>query len=123
MAFRTFRDSRGIDWRVWDVHPQWTDRRLRERRSSDTPGTPSMRYVGPERRHLPGRRWGAPDAEPRVRVREGFEKGWLSCESSHERRRFAPIPESWEKLSDAQLELLCQRAQPAGARRSSRFIE
>jgi hypothetical protein len=118
MPLRTFRDRQGIEWRMWDVHPQWTDRRGGERRSS-----PDSDYNGPERRKLPGRRWSAPDTEPRVRVRPGFEKGWLACESDHERRRFAPVPEHWEEFSDAQLELLCQHAEVYASRSRTRLIE
>jgi hypothetical protein len=58
-----------------------------------------------------------------VRVRRGFEHGWLACESAHERRRFAPVPEHWEEFSDAQLELICQRAEVSASRRRSRLLE
>src|SRR5215210_3508847 len=98
MSLREFRDAGGVEWRVWDVRPQWTNRRDGERRH-ERDASPT----GAERRKLPGRRWGAPDAEPRVRVRPGYELGWLACESSTERRRVAPIPEHWEELSDADL--------------------
>jgi hypothetical protein len=105
MTLRTFRDSAGLDWRVWEVHPQWTERRSGERRAmSDSDG------ATPERRKLPGRRWGSPDSEPRVRVREGYEKGWLAFESPAGKRRLGPIPAEWEAATDAQLELLCRSA-------------
>jgi hypothetical protein len=117
MALRTFRDSTGVEWRIWDVRPQWTDRRDGKRRQESDPD-----FAGPDRRKLPGRRWGAADLEPRVRVRSGFEHGWLACESKAGRRRYAPIPEHWEELPEPELELLCVRA-TATAARPGRLLE
>jgi hypothetical protein len=117
MSLLEFRDTQGVVWRVWDVRPQWTNRRERDRRSPSH-GT----FIGDDRRKLPGRRWSVPDTEPRVRVRPGYEQGWLACETSTERRRVAPIPEHWEELSNAELEALCRNAPPTG-RRPGRLLE
>jgi len=43
---------------------------------------------------------------------KGFENGWLTFESSRERKRVAPIPEKWEEFSDAKLRLLLKTATP-----------
>jgi hypothetical protein len=45
-----------------------------------------------------------------VRVSPGLELGWLVFESAFERRRLAPIPSDWERLSDDELSALCARA-------------
>ena len=39
-----------------------------------------------------------------------FREGWLTFESTTERRRLAPIPESWEDVSTERLNLLCRVA-------------
>lgn len=44
---------------------------------------------------------------------KGFENGWLTFESQTECRRFAPVPERWEALTDAKLGLLLKAASPA----------
>ena len=68
----------------------------------------------------PHRRATATGERP-LRVSAGLAEGWLCCETRHERRRVAPIPEGWETLSDAELEALCRRA--TTVTRSRRLIE
>lgn len=41
-----------------------------------------------------------------------FATGWLSFQSATEKRRLAPAPTGWEKLSDAALRELLARAEP-----------
>ena len=43
----------------------------------------------------------------------GFESGWLTFESQSERRRLAPIPATWESMSDAALSTMVKAATPA----------
>jgi len=44
-------------------------------------------------------------------ITPGFEKGWLTFESSSGAlRRLAPIPEGWERLSDDRLIILLRNA-------------
>jgi hypothetical protein len=45
-----------------------------------------------------------------VALSSGMETGWLTLESSTERRRIAPIPEGWATASDARLEQLLKVA-------------
>lgn len=46
-----------------------------------------------------------------MNVRPGFENGWLCFESEHrEKRRLAPVPESWETVSVKELWRLCEEA-------------
>jgi len=49
-------------------------------------------------------------------VREPYRQGWLAFASSTETRRLAPIPEGWLTASDAELVVLCKRAEPAPRR-------
>lgn len=88
MAHRTFVDSRGVHWQVWDVMPDRTGRRRVERRLLSIP-------VARERRT--GR-------ERRVVVSPGLESGWLAFDSAIERRRLCPVPERWDEASDRELE-------------------
>jgi hypothetical protein len=70
MAYREYKDSEGISWKVWNTSP--------------VPGavfSPTMR------------------------------DGWLTFECDGDRRRLAPIPRGWERLSTAELERLCKEAQ------------
>jgi len=49
-------------------------------------------------------------------VREPYRQGWLAFTSSTETRRLAPIPEGWLTASEAELVVLCKRAEPAPRR-------
>ena len=70
MAYREYRDSLGISWRVWNTSPV-----------AGAVFSPAMK------------------------------DGWLTFECDKDRRRLAPIPEGWERLSTAELERLCKAAQ------------
>lgn len=115
MGHRSFTDSAGIQWNVWDVIPQWTERRSgEERRRSDD--DPSVDPPVLERRRQPDRRAHGDDGA-RIRIAQGLSRGWLAFESNLDKRRFAPIPLGWEQLSDPELEQLCGKATQAPARR------
>jgi hypothetical protein len=43
---------------------------------------------------------------------QGFEKGWLTFESSAARKRLAPIPDGWEEFTDAKLRAILRLAAP-----------
>jgi hypothetical protein len=51
-----------------------------------------------------------------------FQTGWLSFDSGSETRRLSPIPDGWQLLSDAELQALCERAEAAAPRRTSKDI-
>jgi len=94
MAHRRVQDERGRWWDVWDTRPTIIDRRAgRERRSGGR--------VARDRRQK---------SEPRVTVEPQFRKGWLAFQSGTEWRRFAPIPDDWERLEDRALLALLSRA-------------
>lgn len=115
MAHRTFRDSTGTEWQVWDVAPHvlqgTTDRRTRVRRQA--PAQPH----DPERRELEERRTGK-DRRGRRRLvlTPGMEQGWLVFESTSEKRRMAPIPDGWDTQPEPDLERLCGQAHPVPKR-------
>jgi hypothetical protein len=117
VAHRTFRDTAGVEWQVWDVHPQWVDRRTSERRSASS-GAP----LAGERRRTADRRHSSTVRDVRARVTQGFEHGWLTFDARHERRRLAPIPASWESASEEELAAFCEAAKVVEARRG-RLIE
>lgn len=94
MPHREFHDSQSVRWDVWEVVPEAAERRL-----------------GDERRHMPretlDRRH---DRQPRYRVGAQMVDGWLCFECDTEKRRLAPIPDSWAGLGDVELERLCGTA-------------
>lgn len=103
MDERIFVDHKGTRWSVRATFPTMTERRRREWREavqSAFPGGPDRR-VSRERRRR---------AEVRAPVTPGFEHGWLTFESSIEKRRIAPIPPHWQDVPDLELIRLCARA-------------
>jgi hypothetical protein len=109
MAIRSFRTGAGVVWQVWNVMPGRLDnveRRIGyDRRSPE----PVIRYIGPERRTIPDRR------QPPPFLSAHLAAGWLTFECPTEKRRLAPIPQHWERLTDAELERLCDAARPVPA--------
>lgn len=105
MPLRSFVDSSGVHWDVWEAHPRLEERRtLEERRSLDRVDEPSRR--------VDIRRTSPNDTE---------SEGWLVFHSALERRRQRPIPPGWAALTDVKLEALMFRARPSGPR--SRSLE
>ena len=108
MALRSFHDSNGTTWQVWDVIPgAWygDERRQRERRSEE----PVLRYTGEERRRKTDRR----RCSYERLVGSGYEHGWLTFESPQEKRRLAPIPAGWEAAPEEELARLWAEAAAA----------
>jgi hypothetical protein len=93
MAHREFRTADGRDWAVWSVNPEYAERRTAE-------ATGSAQRTA-ERRS---------STNYRVPLSGAFSNGWLCFETNGEKRRLAPVPESWARLSDAGLIELCERA-------------
>ena len=107
MGFRTFKDSRGIEWQAWDVVPQLGDRRAGDRRNNASDGiavSDDRRKVNRDRRVVEGRR---------PVLSEGLGGGWLCFEAQVEKRRLAPIPSDWLRCDEACLERYCGQAKPA----------
>ncbi len=110
MAFRTFRNSSGAEWQVYDVYPQLPEeRRQAPRRSggfaaeeSEIPADRRVFALEFDRRVSVGKRPSRRIVQP-----------WLCFERGEMRCRLSPIPEDWITATDAQLEAWCKEAKPA----------
>ena len=117
MPHRTFADHTGTPWEVWEVKPQWADRRSgvdRRQRGLDDAG------VDPpvlEHRRGKDRRVGTGPRMPRLTLGDGYSTGWLAFESPSERRRLSPIPADWDQLAEPVLADLCDKAKVVTMRR------
>jgi hypothetical protein len=97
MSSRTFRDSSGVEWQVWEVHPTLAERRLSQERRQGGRTTRERRVK----------------YQPRAITRADLMLGWLAFKSAHERRRRAPIPPDWESFSDEELSEILSVAERA----------
>jgi hypothetical protein len=86
---RSFTDSTGVEWRVWEV--------------SHTKAGSSSTAKSFSNAKLQG---------------TAFAEGWLCFESKDEKRRLAPIPIGWEKNEHPLLEKLLAQAKPVQLRRN-----
>ncbi len=91
MAYREFKDQWGTEWKAWETVPTGVERRGTTTPPSDTPKFDA------------GRRKRENSAEVRLKMRPGWEGGWLSFESAKEKRRLVPLPADWDKATDEQL--------------------
>lgn len=98
MTHRQFRDSRAVEWEVWEVQPVPIVQPLLDRRSRPRAADEQAALSRTSELMLP---------------QAGMSNGWLLFESGSEKRRLAPIPEGWADLPPAGLEALCGRAAPA----------
>lgn len=98
MPYRTFTDSAGTDWQVWDIVP-----RLQERRAAP-PVTDRRVDIVPiafaDRRRQERR----VKQSPRASLRGAYAQGWLCFECDQEKRRLSPIPSDWTTCDDDRLE-------------------
>jgi hypothetical protein len=100
MALRSFTDSQGTRWDVWNV----TSYVLRgEERRADV--VDASEYGGPERRG------GSQDS-----LMPNPNAGWLCFQSESEKRRLTPVPADWTTATDAELEALLAGSVPVGRR-------
>ena len=100
MAFRTFTDSAGQEWQVYDVVPRPDERRRYDRRSSKVAVPEPVSDMDRDQREDDDRRLTVGRQSPLA----GLKEGWLAFESGEDRRRLSPIPEGWETATDAELE-------------------
>lgn len=92
MTCRVFTDPSGREWSVWEVDPHLFDAR---------PGL------------------------HRSLVAEELAEGWLAFEAAgneSEKRRLAPVPPDWERMAEAVLLELWQRAAPVAPRHGVRHL-
>jgi|SRR3954454_10610514 hypothetical protein len=105
MPYRTFIDSTGAEWQVWDIVP-----RLSERRAPDQPDRRieviPIRFADRRRddRRLTQVR--------RAFLRGSYAHGWLCFDNSREKRRLTPIPSDWTTCSEQLLEVYERHAEP-----------
>jgi len=104
MGYRTFVDSNGSYWQVWDSQPSRVERRLR---GSDRRNHKPFAWNGAERRAGLDRRQ---TEQRRITLSAGYGAGWLTFESLEEKKRLIPIPSDWENVSQAELRALCEKA-------------
>lgn len=97
MAYRTFRDSAGTEWQVWDIVPH-----LRERRANESTERRVLDVAIP----FPNRRRDSRRlTETRRNILRGtYARGWLCFEGPQEKRRLTPIPSDWTSCTDGCLE-------------------
>jgi len=91
MPHRTFSDADGRRWEVWSVVPGDSEALLTDPKGVAVVKEDELR----ERRRSIDERWAT---------------GWLAFHGIAERRRLAPIPDSWADLDDAELARLCEQA-------------
>ena len=104
MPYRTFEDSIGGEWQVWDIVPRLTERRVLEtdRRVEITPIQFADRRRA-ERRMSYGVR--------KAILRGSFAHGWLCFDNGLDKRRLSPIPEDWTTCSEGTIEAYLRAAE------------
>jgi hypothetical protein len=115
MPYRTFVDTDGLEWQVWDIVPRLTERRSddsTERRVDIVP-TPFADRREDSRRLTVSRR---------AVLRGSYAQGWLCFECAKEKRRLSPIPLDWNTCSEKLLEVYSRHAEPVpGPQRTCGF--
>lgn len=104
MGYRVFIDSNGTEWQTWDVVPTLAERRLADRRVSESVKAELERRRIAERRVLAG---------TRPTLAGAMNGGWLCFDAQVEKRRLTPIPPDWMQCPEDQLEQYCARAERA----------
>jgi hypothetical protein len=101
LPYRTFIDSAGAEWQVWDIVPRQHERRDAEKLDRRVEVIPipfaDRRARGASRRVESG-------GMRRAYLRGPYAHGWLCFESRQEKRRLSPIPGDWTTCSDEDLE-------------------
>jgi hypothetical protein len=114
MPYRTFTDSAGTDWQVWDIVPRLKERRempVPERRVEIVPIAFADRRRAERRvRHV-----------ARPTLRGAYAQGWLCFESDTEKRRVSPIPEDWTVCDEEKLEAYMRSGERAAATRQTHW--
>lgn len=104
MPYRTYVDSTGAEWQVWDIVP-----RLSERRSIETDRRiEAMVIEFRERRQATSRRL---TETRRAMLRGTYAQGWLCFDNEKEKRRLSPIPRDWTTCGDERLEAYAHQAE------------
>lgn len=104
MPYRTFEDSVGKEWQVWDIVPRLTERRVEgeDRRAEITPIAFADRRRD-ERRLAHTRR---------TVLRGSYAEGWLCFDNGFDKRRLTPIPTDWTTCGEEEIESYLRDAEP-----------
>jgi hypothetical protein len=110
MPYRTFQDSSGVEWQVWDVVPRLTERRLVEadRRVDITPIAFADRRR--DERRLSNNH--------RTVLRGAYAHGWLCFDNGEDKKRLSPIPPNWTACDEHSLEAYLRAADGVKPHRS-----
>lgn len=102
MPYRTFEDSTGTEWQVWDVVPRLNERRLVEtdRRVDITPIAFADRRR--EERRL--------SKDSRAVLRGSYARGWLCFDNGQDKKRLSPIPTDWTTCDEHTMEAYLRAA-------------
>jgi hypothetical protein len=103
MPYRSFEDSTGEEWQVWDIVPQLTERRDesgRERRVHNAPIAFADRRAEPRRLTI----------SRRAVLSGSYAQGWLCFDNGKEKHRLTPIPGDWTTCSEELLEAYLRHA-------------
>lgn len=98
-GLRSFIDSAGVEWEVWEVVPRGMSLDAPERRQAER-RTPAVAPRRPEQRYR----------ERRLGLASALSGGWLVFRSATDRRRLVPVPSGWMELSERDLERYCRSA-------------
>ena len=104
MPYRTFVDSIGTEWQVWDIVPRLSERRsfdVADRRVANSPIEFADRRRD-DRRLTQARR---------ATLRGTYAHGWLCFDNDREKRRLSPIPSDWTTCNEGTLEQYARRAE------------
>jgi len=104
MPYRTFVDSTGTEWQVWDIVPRLSERRsfdIADRRVANSPIEFADRRRD-DRRFTQARR---------ATLRGTYAHGWLCFDNDREKRRLSPIPSDWTTCNEVTLEQYARRAE------------
>lgn len=121
MPYRTFIDSAGAEWQVWDIVPRNHERRDIEKLDRRVEVTP-IEFA--DRRRPDGNRRANSGGARRAYLRGSYAHGWLCFESRQGKRRLSPIPVDWTTCSDDELESYARLGESVpGAGRSFNFAD
>ena len=102
MAHRVFQDLHGRTWQAWSVPPVEPEPQSVTNETAPTGAEPRRRRT------------------IRIDLGPQWANGWLTFETTDEKRRLAPYPPGWSEFSDEVLLQLCAMAstvQPQRVRR------
>jgi len=105
MPLREFVDGERRTWQVWDTVPKTASESALFERSAQILAQSEARDIEDARQDR------AAAAAALRRFTHGREHGWLTFMHGNDKRRLSPIPDGWERVDDAHLAALLQRAE------------